>query len=178
MLSNLVAITDAAATALFVCLPIAGLVIGAVAGLFLYKAITRKKIGNSKKEAEIAGFLNFPYTILLYEAPHRINETLTSLYKILGNRKIVIARELTKLYEEFIRSDLKTLCEEKREFKGELVLVLEGNSKTNNQEISEEIILKANKLLKLGYSKKDVASILSELFDINKNKLYKELIKN
>lgn len=52
MLSNLVAITDAAATALFVCLPIAGLVIGAVAGLFLYKGITRKRIGNSKKEAE------------------------------------------------------------------------------------------------------------------------------
>lgn len=52
MLSNLVAITDAATTALLVCLPIAGLVIGAVAGLFLYKVITRKRIGNSKKEAE------------------------------------------------------------------------------------------------------------------------------
>ena len=143
---------------------------------FMFYGFLDAKI--SKKETEIAGFLNFPYTILLYEAPHRINETLTSLYKILGNRKIVIARELTKLYEEFIRSDLKTLCEEKHEYKGELVLVLEGNSKTNNQEINEEIILKANKLLKLGYSKKDVASILSELFDINKNKLYKELIKN
>lgn len=66
---------------------------------------------------------------MLYEAPHRINETLSSLYKVLGNRKICIARELTKYYEEFIRSDLKTLVEENKEYKGELVIVLEGKKK-------------------------------------------------
>ena len=142
---------------------------------FMFYGFLDAKI--SKKEAEIASFSDFPYTILLYEAPHRINETLTSLYKILGNRKIVIARELTKMFEEFIRSDLKTLVEVKQEYKGELVVVLEGKKKEENV-VDSSLLLKAKDLEKLGYSKKDVASILSTLFDINKNKIYKLLIEN
>ena len=142
---------------------------------FMFYGFLDAKI--SKKEAEIASFSDFPYTILLYEAPHRINETLTSLYKILGNRKVVIARELTKMFEEFIRSDLKTLVEVKQEYKGELVVVLEGKKKEENV-VDSSLLLKAKDLEKLGYSKKDVASILSTLFDINKNKIYKLLIEN
>ena len=142
---------------------------------FMFYGFLDSKI--SKKEAEIAGFLNYKYTIILYEAPHRINETLSSLYKILGNRKIVIARELTKMYEEFIRSDLKTLCEGNREYKGELVLVIEGK-KEEIKEINDEIVEKAKALEKLGYSKKEISSIISTIYSINKNKVYKELIKD
>lgn len=132
----------------------------------------------NKKEAEIAGFLNFPYTIILYEAPHRINETIASLYKVLGDRKIVIVRELTKMYEEFIRSSLKELAENPREYKGELVLVLEGNKTLNeDNKIDNEILQKAKELEKLGYSKKDASAILATLFKLNKNQIYKELIK-
>ena len=143
---------------------------------FMFYGFLDAKI--SKKEAEIAGFSKFPYTILLYEAPHRINETLSSLYKVLGNRKICIARELTKYYEEFIRSDLKTLVEENKEYKGELVIVLEGKKEEKNFEISDELLLKAKEFEKLGYSKKDIASILSTFYKVNKNKIYKELIKD
>ncbi len=143
---------------------------------FMFYGFLDAKI--SKKEAEIAEFSSFPYTILLYEAPHRINETLQTLYKVLGNRKLCIAREITKLHEEFIRSDLETLVKENNEYKGELVLVLEGKKKDTASEISDEILGKANQLEKLGYSKKEVSSILSTIFDVNKNKIYKELIKD
>lgn len=144
---------------------------------FMFYGFLDAKI--SKKETEIAGFLDFPYTIILYEAPHRINETLQSLYNILGNRKVCVARELTKMYEEFIRSDLKTLTETKREYKGELVIVLEGNKNVKvDSEIDQEILDKASLLIKEGYSKKETSQILTLLYKVNKNKLYKELIKN
>lgn len=67
----------------------------------------------SKKEAEIAGFLKINVPIIIYESPHRVSETLKSLFKILGNRKIIIARELTKFYEEFIYTTLEEILKMK-----------------------------------------------------------------
>ena len=144
---------------------------------FLFYGFLNPKI--SKKETEIEKLSSFPYTIILYESPHRINETILSLYKVLGNRKLVIARELTKKFEEFIRSDLKTLSSSNQEYKGELVLVLEGYKEIEKDNISldKSVLDKAKKLESLNYSKKEIASILSTLYELNKNQIYKELIK-
>lgn len=144
---------------------------------FLFYGFLNPKI--SKKETEIEKLSSFPFTIILYESPHRINETIISLYKVLGNRKLVIARELTKKFEEFIRSDLKTLSSSNQEYKGELVLVLEGYKEIEkgNVSLDESVLEKAKKLESLNYSKKEIASILSTLYELNKNQIYKELIK-
>lgn len=144
---------------------------------FLFYGFLNPKI--SKKETEIEKLSSFPYTIILYESPHRINETIISLYKVLGNRKLVIARELTKKFEEFIRSDLKTLSSNNQEYKGELVLVLEGYKEIEkgNVSLDKSVLEKAKKLESLNYSKKEIASILSTLYELNKNQIYKELIK-
>ena len=144
---------------------------------FLFYGFLNPKI--SKKETEIEKLSSFPFTIIFYESPHRINETLMSLYKVLGNRKLVIARELTKKFEEFIRSDLKTLSSSNQEYKGELVLVLEGYKEIEKDNISldKSVLDKAKKLESLNYSKKEIASILSTLYELNKNQIYKELIK-
>ena len=144
---------------------------------FLFYGFLNPKI--SKKETEIEKLSSFPYTIILYESPHRINETIISLYKVLGNRKLVIARELTKKFEEFIRSDLKTLSSSNQEYKGELVLVLEGYKEIEkgNVSLDKNVLEKAKKLESLNYSKKEIASILSTLYELNKNQIYKELIK-
>lgn len=144
---------------------------------FLFYGFLNPKI--SKKETEIEKLSSFPFTIILYESPHRINETIISLYKVLGNRKLVIARELTKKFEEFIRSDLKTLSSSNQEYKGELVLVLEGYKEIEkgNVSLDKSVLEKAKKLESLNYSKKEIASILSTLYDLNKNQIYKELIK-
>lgn len=144
---------------------------------FLFYGFLNPKI--SKKETEIEKLSSFPFTIILYESPHRINETIISLYKVLGNRRLVIARELTKKFEEFIRSDLKTLSSSNQEYKGELVLVLEGYKEIEkgNVSLDKSVLEKAKKLESLNYSKKEIASILSTLYELNKNQIYKELIK-
>lgn len=69
-------------------------------------------------------------TVVLYESPHRIHRTLRDLYSVFGNRKVALARELTKLYEEVIRGDLKDLVESlsEKKLKGEITLVIAGTS--------------------------------------------------
>lgn len=130
----------------------------------------------SKRENELDKLKEFPYTLIFYEAPHRINDTLKSMLKVLGNRKITIARELTKLHEEFIRSDLLTLVNENRNFIGELVIVVEKYEKEDIKDL-DEYVTKVKELIKSNYKLKEAVSIVSLLFSVNKNKLYKEAIE-
>lgn len=67
-------------------------------------------------------------TIIFYEAPHKLCDTLRAMYQVLGNRRITLARELTKIYEEVIRTTLSQAVElyEEKAPKGEFVLVVEG----------------------------------------------------
>ena len=73
-------------------------------------------------------------TLILYEAPHKLKETLKDLKEILENRKIVLARELTKIHEEFIRKDIDELIELADDLKGEIVLIIEKNNNIINEE--------------------------------------------
>ena len=127
---------------------------------------------SSQRKKELKEIKDFKNTIIFYEAPHRINDTLKDLYEVLGNRNITIAREISKMYEEFIYSSLKDLVESPRDYKGELVLVVEGN--TSKEEIDEkEIEDLFNELIKSGLNKKDAINALSILKNINKNYLKK-----
>mgnify|MGYP003503932951 FL=1 len=76
-------------------------------------------------------------TILFYEAPHRLKEALKDLHLVLGNRRIVLARELTKKFEEFLRGTIEEAIEwvESNEIRGEFVVVVEGNT---SGEVEEE----------------------------------------
>lgn len=78
-------------------------------------------------------------TIIFYEAPHKLCDTLSAMYRVLGDRKITLARELTKIYEEVIRTTLSQAKEryEEKPPKGEFVLVVEG-MKEEEQTISFE----------------------------------------
>ncbi len=64
---------------------------------------------SSKARSELNGLLTFPYTMIFYEAPHRVESTLKLMYEVLGDRKVCIARELTKIHEEYIRGTLKVV---------------------------------------------------------------------
>lgn len=73
-------------------------------------------------------------TMLFYEAPHRLKETLKDAQQILGStRKVVLAREVTKKFEEFVRGTLEEVLEwaEKEEIRGEFVMVIDGSSEEN-----------------------------------------------
>ena len=74
-------------------------------------------------------------TIVLFESPHRITKTLNELYQAMGDRKVILARELTKIHEEVIRGTLKDLAAiaEGQKLKGEITLVISGAPKTRNR---------------------------------------------
>ena len=123
---------------------------------------------NEAKE-EIASLKEFKDTIILYEAPHRIMKTLKLLRDGLGNRNICLARELTKLNEEYIRGTLDELLEiDEATIKGEIVLIIEGNKEESNID-DEQIKSRIAYFIKLGLSQKDAINVVSEEFNINKN---------
>ena len=105
---------------------------------FYYYGFLNSKDSARRKELEF--LKNIDATLILYEAPHRINKTLKDMGNILGNnRKISISREITKKYEEIYRGTLEKLINQNNEYKGELVIVVEGNKEiTEYKNISVE----------------------------------------
>lgn len=114
-------------------------------------------------------------TLIFYEAPHRIQKTLESMYEIFGDRKACLARELTKKHEEFIRTGLKELSEiDPETLKGEMVIVVEGSSGEEKPIISNtDIVNMVKSMVESGMSTKDAIKKVSEITKINKNTVYK-----
>ena len=139
---------------------------------FLFYGFLNSKSEDRKKE--LNNLKEVPFTVVFYESPHRIDKTLEDIYEVFGNRKITIARELTKIHEEFIRSTLKDLVEEKREYIGEMVLIIDKYTASEevSEELSDEEITKyLNTLLNNGVSTKDAISSLALLKKTNKNRI-------
>lgn len=114
-------------------------------------------------------------TIIIYEAPHKMKGTLEDLENILENRKIVLARELTKIHEEFIRDDIHELLSKIDNLKGEMILIIQGKEK------KEETENPLNKLsleqhyeyyLKQGLSKKEIIKKIAKDRKVSKNEIY------
>ena len=123
---------------------------------------------NEAKE-EILSLKNRKDTLVFYEAPHRITKTLNLLRDGLGNRKVCLARELTKLNEEYIRGELNELVSlDESTIKGEMVLIVEGNKQENDVD-DEKIVARVTYFVKLGLSQKDAINVVSEEFGVNKN---------
>lgn len=118
-------------------------------------------------------------TIIIYEAPHKLETTLKDLKQILNkDRKIVLAREITKIHEEFIRGNIDDLIEKIQNIKGEIVLIIEGNSdffeenELNNLSIEEHYKFYENQ----GFSKKDIIKKIAKDRNVNKNDVYQKFI--
>lgn len=111
-------------------------------------------------------------TLIFYESPHRIKRTLQNLYEVLGDRKASLQRELTKLNEENIIGTLKEFIElDEASLKGEMVIVVEGNSASEESLSVEKILELIELFLKHGVSKKDAIEIISVQYNIRKNYL-------
>lgn len=134
---------------------------------FYFYGFLPSKDSDAKKELE--ALKNKEETIIFYESPHRIIRTLELLKEYLGDRNVCLARELTKLNEEYIRGSLSELIEiDKSTLKGEMVIVVEGNK--NEASIDDKALLdRFDVLLKKGLSNKVAAEIVSEEFNVNKN---------
>lgn len=119
-------------------------------------------------------------TLIFYESPHRIDKTIKHALDVLGNRKACIARELTKLHEEYIRGTLQELSElDPATLKGEIVLLIEGNKEEFAIKLSDEEIRNLiDSLTATGLSMKDAIRQVSSMTDIHKNYIYKLIHRN
>lgn len=136
---------------------------------FLFYGFLNSKESKRKKELEELSKLK--YTIIFYEAPHRITKTLENIEEVLGNREISISREISKRYEEIFRGDVKTLIKDTKGIKGEIVIVVSGNK----EEITYEnlsIIEHVNLYIKEGFSSMEAIKKVAKDRHINKNIVY------
>jgi 16S rRNA (cytidine1402-2'-O)-methyltransferase len=97
--------------------------------------------GKKEKKEELERLKRFPSTILLYEAPHRLKETIKAMDEVFGSRKIAVVRELTKKFEEITRGTITEVAEfliqGDAEIRGEFCLVVEGSGNDDFQEDDE-----------------------------------------
>lgn len=128
----------------------------------------------SARKDELRNLIKREETLIFYEAPHRIDKTLKSMLDILGNRRACIAREITKIHEEFIRGNLEEFIEiNKENLKGEMVIIVEGyNNEISTKLEPNEIINLIRSFQNMGMSTKDAIVKTSQLLNISKNKVY------
>lgn len=134
----------------------------------------------SQKEKELDSLKDFKDTLIFYEAPHRIIETLTSIYKVLGDREVCIARELTKHYEEYTRGYVSEILNSNPEFKGEIVVVVHGATITKEQETLNDLtILEHFEFYKKqNLNDKDAMKRVAKDRNISKSDVYKTLLES
>ena len=144
---------------------------------FLVFLTLNKKLRKEKIE-EIK---NAEKTIIIYEAPHKMKNTLGDLKDILKDRKVVLARELTKVHEEFIRKDIEELLAIVDNLKGEMILIIEGIKKKNNVEnklnnltLEEHYKYYENQ----GIDKKEIIKKIAKDRNVNKNDIYMKFVKD
>lgn len=141
---------------------------------FLFYGFMDHKEGKRKKELE--QIKNFPYTLIFYEAPHRLQKTLENMLDVLGNRKISISREISKKYEEVYRGTITEVIEQTVDIKGELVIIVEPDLQEkmyDNLTLIEHIHL----YIKEGYTSKEAIKKVAHDRGLNKNEVYKEYHK-
>lgn len=164
---------------------------GAVAGIngLIVSGLSTKRFSfegflsvNKKSRAEhLESVKNSTYTLIFYEAPHKLKNTLQDFYKTFGNRKISIARELTKKHEEILRFTLQEAIAHFEEVppKGEFVLIVDGAEQQINENPLNELSIDAHitHYLNAGYDKKEAIKTVARDRGLSKRDVYAYTIK-
>lgn len=136
---------------------------------FLFYGFLNNKSGKRKKELE--QLKELPYTIIFYEAPHRVVDSLTDILTIFGSRRISISREITKKFEEIYRGNVEDIIEEIKEAKGEMVIVVSGNHDKKDF-TSLTIASHVNIYLTQGFSTKEAIKKVAQDRSMKTNEVY------
>lgn len=121
-------------------------------------------------------------TLIFYEAPHKLKTTLEDMLEIFGDRNIVLARELTKIHEEFIRGKISDILENIENVKGEFVVIVEGNSQSkkdvelenlNQMSLEEQYEFYEHQ----GMNKRDIIKQIAKDRNVNKNEIYQYFLE-
>lgn len=127
-----------------------------------------------ERRSKLQEFRDGRYTMVFYETPHRLQESLDDVREILGDRRMVLAREVTKLHEEFLRGRISEVIGEvsRREIRGEMTLVIEGCSDSNAAS-EEALVDEIDKLKGEGMRIKEIAEIIGEKYGYSKREIYR-----
>ena len=117
-------------------------------------------------------------TVILYEAPHKLNTTLKDLKEILGNRQVVLAREITKIHEEYIRGTVEEILAKSETLKGEMILVIEKNESMIENNLFGDLSLEEHYLVyeNQGLEKKEIIKKIAKDRNVSKNEIYQYFI--
>lgn len=138
---------------------------------FLFYGFLNAK--SSKQKRELQALKTLKYTMIFYEAPHRLSDTLNNMLEVFGDRYISISREISKIHEEIYRNKISGLIKISDTLKGEFVLIVEGNN--DNVDYSELSIKEHIKLyLDDGISEKDAIKLVAKERNVAKSIVYKE----
>lgn len=152
--------------------------------------------GFSTREFEFIGFLSAnnkerkdkleeikfeTKTLIFYEAPHKMKATLEAMLEVLGDREIVLARELTKIHEEFIRGKISTILEQIVDYKGEFVIIVQGSRKSKNDVEVENLNQKTLEehyefYENQGFDKKEIIKKIAKDRGVDKNSIYQYFV--
>ena len=140
---------------------------------FLYLGYLPHKA--SERQKFVGQVANMPYTLIFLESPYRIVESLEDLLSVLGDRQICVAREMTKMFEEYWRGPISGALEyfKSEPARGEFTLVVEGKPKDENEKWTEAQLLEAIKEeLQSNRSAKEISTALTEISGWSKKEIY------
>jgi len=128
----------------------------------------------SQIKNEIKNLCDFPYSIIFFVSPNRIEKVVKILKIFFSDRKITIAKEMTKIYEKFIRDDVNSLELSKYNLKGELTVVISNKFKAKKKSLNQlsESVKNEIKLMLKKYSNRDVSDFISKKEKISKKIIY------
>ncbi len=141
---------------------------------FLFYGFLNSK--SSKQKTELVSLKNLKYTIIFYESVHRMKETLKNMLEVLGDRKIAVCRELSKIHEEIVRDNISNIIPLVDNMKGEFVIVVEGNKEI--VDFSELDVLEHVKMyVEDGLSEMDAIKKVAKERGVAKSVIYTEYHK-
>ena len=154
--------------------PIAALTVsGLPTDSFLYLGYLPHK--TSERHKRLQEVESQPYTLVFLESPYRIVEALEDMFSVLGDRRICVAREMTKMFEEYWRGNISGALEyfKSRPARGEFTLVVEGRQEERNEKWAEEKLRKAiENELKSEKSAKEISAQLAQTSGWSKREIY------
>ena len=138
---------------------------------FLFYGFLNSKKSKQIKELEM--LKNYKFTIIFYESVHRLKSTLENILLVFGDRKICLAREISKIHEEYIRDTISNVIKISDTLKGEFVLVVEGNYEIrdfSNIDVVDHVKL----YLDDGLSEKEAIKVVAKERNVSKSVIYNE----
>lgn len=138
---------------------------------FVYMGFLPRK-ANSRQQS-LESIADEHGTIVILEAPHRLLATLNDILNVLGDRRLAVCRELTKLHEEVFRGNISQAIDHFAEPRGEFTLVIEGKAKPEKQQLTEHVRQQLQDMQRAGLKAKEAISRLAEETGLSKKELYR-----